>query len=247
MRHLAFATSLIGCLHSYQEANAQGFWYTPPGADLSYVYGIDLGNGLGFGYGFGIGYGSFQSPGDAVTGAAADLWRYQNQSNVMTPQSTANSADDYAGSIQDLQQRTAAYRAKQRVLKLEGPKARDRAIARSTAVETTRPGSRSSLRLNCMQFDRSTGKLVWPEVLLQDSYSEQRTEIESFVESLTQKGASTDLTTKLTRKARELHDELRKQIRAIPTKEFLQGHQFLDRLELEGRLGWPNDSNRLCA
>lgn len=55
MRKLAFAVVLISVAFAGRDALAQSFWYTPPGYELGYYYGLDLGYGVGFGYGAGVG------------------------------------------------------------------------------------------------------------------------------------------------------------------------------------------------
>ena len=241
MRHIAFATSLICCLSTYHEATAQGFWYVPPGADLSYRYGIDLGNGFGFGYGFGYGYGSIETPYAAAASAAGDLLQYQSQNDAMAPQTMTNEQDEDSEGIKDLQQRTAEFRAKQRSLKFQQAKVEKDAKAEKDVI--TAPGdiqgSRASpgspARLTGSQFDPSTGKIVWPSVLLRDSFSFQRYEVESLLESLAESCDTSELSARIARKSQEMHQELRKQIRGIPIKDYLEAHNFLKRLAPAGQ------------
>lgn len=55
MKYLAFALLLVGAAVTSREANAQDFYYTPPGYGYGYYSGLNFGNGVGYGYGLGVG------------------------------------------------------------------------------------------------------------------------------------------------------------------------------------------------
>ena len=51
MRIIAIAVAALSIALFHRSAEAQSFWYVPPG--YGYGYSQDLGNGVGFGYGIG--------------------------------------------------------------------------------------------------------------------------------------------------------------------------------------------------
>ena len=53
MRIIAIAVAALSIALFHRSAEAQSFWYVPPG--YGYGYSQDLGNGVGFGYGIGAG------------------------------------------------------------------------------------------------------------------------------------------------------------------------------------------------
>ncbi len=55
MKYLAYAMLLVGVAFTSREANAQDFYYTPPGYGYGYYSGLNFGNGVGYGYGLGVG------------------------------------------------------------------------------------------------------------------------------------------------------------------------------------------------
>lgn len=85
MKRLALGLSLVLSVVLYRDTHAQDFWYTPPGLDYGYYYGINLGSGVGFGYGAGIGVPlSWNQLASANTGAAipAQEWCGSDDASV---------------------------------------------------------------------------------------------------------------------------------------------------------------------
>jgi hypothetical protein len=230
MKQIAFITVLSSFLTAYQEVNAQGFWYAPPGADLSYRYGIDVGNGLGFGYGFGVGYGSVEGPGIALGPALMDLHELQNQSNAMMLQALEAKRPVAEWTTDQI---LAELVQKHRQSKVLQRKAEFESRARYLASEATR--ARSPVPLPFGQYDRSTGEILWPTVLLKDSFADQRSEIETLLKLRAKTGDVGDLNAEISGKIQLMQRELRKQIRTMRSNQYIEGSRFLNQLAVEGQ------------
>lgn len=230
MRHLASVLSFALAVFSFRDAFAQDFFYVPPGG---YGYGIDLGSGFGYGYGFG--YGLADSPDTVAANALSDFVRSHGPSQVVPPQTSVENdvlSDDIAPDWLTL---AAEKRAKQLALKQQRVQATKEAIARQREQQNSHPELRSPARLTHEQFDPSTGKVSWPAVLLRDSFSVQRTEVESLLKTRAHAEGKTETNALVAHKVQEMVRELRSQIHLVKAREYLEGQRFLTRLDRETR------------
>lgn len=237
MRKISVLMSLIGALFAYHKADAQGFWYVPPGSDLSFRYGLDLGNGLGFGYGFGVGYGSFESPQAAIATAVADLEQLQNQTNATIYGTSTNYGTSTASEQNDCEWQHFNFAGSRHAFNLQPAQSKGNAAtvrARQKVRRNTQ--SASGARLSDREFDRSTGRIFWPVVLLDESFSVQRGKVESLMNQVYQPVISRELGDGITTAAEQMRQMLREQVRTADARDYLAGHTFLSHLGHEGKL-----------
>lgn len=69
-----------------------------------------------------------------------------------------------------------------------------------------------------------------------DSFVDHRKQLEALFISRAHTGTTSEMSTTIYKKVREMQDELRKHIREIVTHEYMEARKFLDRVSLEGRL-----------
>lgn len=227
MKRVLLVMSLVWCAVSYQEAHAQGFWYVAPGSDFNYRYGIDAGNGLGLGYIFGYGYGNAATPEIALSNAAVDLARFQNQSSWANLQAM-NSEDQFV--VDDSWSTWTPMSAG----KAKPAHAKLKKVTHAAKKPVALPKSNLLTPLTDDQFDRTTGTVQWPKALLSDAFSVGRVHVESQLRAIAQQSEMTEARDGLRGRVAGLKQDLRQQIRKIPTKDYLEAKSFLKSLAAEG-------------
>lgn len=229
-KQVLLAVVCASCWLSQQEVQAR--WYAGRGA----VAGYALGAGLG-GWGGGYGYGGVGTAASAEGQAMADMVRSAGAYNAMTSGAMINVEQARGQYIENAKQWTDLYMMRNRARReLMAQAAEDKQVrdARIQAYKEAHP-SRLPPRLVSMQFDPSTGKISWPAALNRDAFTEQRSALDALFLSRAHTGTTSELSSEISGKVREMQNELRKHIRDLPTAEYIEARKFLDSLALEGQ------------
>ena len=223
-KQLTLIATLLACVLSSDEAWAQR-WYVAP----------HIGYG-GYGYGYG-GYGGATTPASAAGHAMADMTRSQGMYNAMTSAAMVNAEQARSKYIENQKQWTEVYMMKQRVVESEHAKQKEEARARNARWQEYQASHPSDLppRLTSSELDLTTGKITWPSALMRDEFAEQRKKIDDLFISRAHTGTTSELSDEIVKQVKELHEQLRKQIRNIVPQEYMDARKFIDRLSLEGR------------
>lgn len=219
---LIVVAALSAVMLGQDHASSQGF--VP-----NYAYGYGQGAwGMGFGGG---------TPASFETQAMADMVRAQGAFNMMSTAAMVNVEQARSQFIQNQRDWTEVYAMQQRV-RQEQAAIREQARRDRVAARNARPPQPANLptRLLSTQLDPSTGKIQWPAPLLADAFSEQRKTLESLFASRVHTGTTSDLSQAITDEVRAMRDELRRQIREMPTQDYMDARRFLDSLGHEGQV-----------
>lgn len=219
---LISAAALSVIMLCQDHASSQGF--VP-----NYAYGYGQGAwGMGFGGG---------TPASFEMQAMSDMVRAQGAFNVMSSDAMVNFETARGQFIQNQRDWAEVYAIQQRV-RQEQAAQREQARRDRVAARNARPPQPANLptRLLSQQLDPSTGQIQWPQPLLNDAFAEQRTALESLFAARVHTGTTSDLSAAITDEVREMRDELRRQIRTMPTQDYMEARRFLDSLAHEGQV-----------
>jgi hypothetical protein len=184
------------------------------------------------------------TPESSAGHAIADLIRSQGMYNHMTSAAMVNIEDARGKFIDNQRLWTEVYMTRKRLLEAEHAQALEAARARNLRYREDQ-ASQPHLppRLYSSQLNSSTGEIAWPPALRRDAFAVQRAEIESLLATRAQMGSSSEISSALYIKVREMQEELRNHIREVVTQEYLDARRFLDSLSLEGRMPIDNQAS----
>ncbi len=221
-RHVTWAITFWTATLIIQPASAQVRWYTPGGGG----YG-----GWGFGGGFGGG-----TPASFETQAMSEMVRAQGEFNMMSSAAMVNVEEARGKYIENQKQWTELYQIRSRIRAEQQMYAeqarRERVAARQAREKANPPAPPAPLT---SQFDPSTGKINWPIALQTENFAELRKELESLFAARAHTGTTADLTAAIVKDVKEMHAELRKRIRDMPSGAYIEARKFLDGLAQEGQ------------
>jgi hypothetical protein len=189
------------------------------------------------GYGNG---GAISGAGDRMRGMA-DVIRAQNESlgqlRVQTAQAATELEAAKARNIENQQRATEVYFEKRRLNQesqaAEAEAQRQRAAARRSASESgkTPPPPRPS----AVQFDPVTGRLRWPAALKDDRFADVRDELDKMFEhrAAADGYVGDEDSQKIQEAVKTARDQLRENIKAFSSQDYVQATKFLDALDQE--------------
>jgi hypothetical protein len=214
---LLMAALVLTCTFCCSAVHAQ--WYMPYG-----------------GYG-GYGYGGASTPQSAAGMAMGDIIRSQGMYNQMTSAAMVNVEQARSKFIDNQRQWTEVYQVQQRILASQHAADLEAARARNAKYQEYLANRPTSLppRLDTSQVDSATGKINWPGALMRPAFATQRSDVEAILASRAHTGSNSELAAALSKKVREMHENLRSQIKDIVPQEYMDARKFLDSLSLEGR------------
>ncbi len=199
------------------------------------VAGYGIAGRAMYGYGAGYGYGGYGGVGTAFSAAdhgRADIIRSQGMYNQMNSQAMVNYEEARSKYIDNQEKWTHVYLERRRASEAEFAKAQAERIAareRSKEFQANNP-PRSPTVLASSQLDPSTGRITWPTGLTSEAFTDLRKSLDSLFELRTHTSTTDDITTQIRKKADEMRDLLRTQIRQMPTQDYLEARRFLDAL-----------------
>lgn len=82
----------------------------------------------------------------------------------------------------------------------------------------------------------STGKIEWPETLMDDQYTPTREELERLFDERTQSTNTAELSRQIEVTANAMTNHLKSNIRQLPTNDYMNARRFMTILEREARL-----------
>jgi len=183
-------------------------------------------------------YGGFGTAQSNAGHAIADMTRSRGMYNQLTSAAMINVEQARSGYIANQKEWTDLYLMRQRVVDAHHAQQKEEARARNAKLreeQASHPLDQPP-RLTSSQLDPSTGKITWPAALMRDSFVDHRKQIEALFISRAHTGTTSEMSSTIYKKVREMQDELRKHIREIVTHEYMDARKFLDRVSLEGRL-----------
>lgn len=216
---IACVLVLVGIAASAQPALAYDPWYVGPG------YGGFGGYGA-WGYG---GWGGAQTAYSAEATGMSNLVRAQGQYNQATSQAMISQQEARSIAIDNSAKIMKNRQAMKRAAQAEDVKNRE-ADQASRARMTEYQAAHKSPPLSSSEFNSATGKVKWPEPLTQYDFNDQRTALDTMIESGAKSGMSTVLAAQIVLKVGELKDALRGKIQDMPMPVYSECRKFLDRL-----------------
>ena len=173
------------------------------------------------------------SGGGTVAGSAmngmANVISAKGDYNLSTSAAAVNMTQAQKNEIQNRQQWTNTFfemRATNRQARAaeRGPR-----LTMEQLVTISRQGVPKVL--NASQFDSVSGKLVWPSALQQDSFADQRSEVEAIFATWSRYGGLDYADqTKIRQTVDAMFDELKSQIQTIPPQDYVACRRFLQSL-----------------
>jgi len=193
---------------------------------------MGMGMGMGMPMGMGGGVGTAFS---AAENARAETIRAQGEFNVMNTAAMSNYEDARSKYIDNQQKWTQVYAEKQRALATQKAANRETALAtRERAKEFTASHTPSGPpRLASSQLDPTSGRIQWPTALSAVAFEGQRKSLDALFELRAHSSTNPDLGSKVDKISSDMKDSLRKQIREIPARDYLEARRFLDSLVVE--------------
>ncbi len=194
--------------------------------------GVGVGMGMGMPMGMGGGVGTAFS---AAENARAETIRAQGEFNVMNTAAMSNYEDARSKYIDNQEKWTQVYAEKQRALATQKAANRETALAtRERAKEFTASHTPSGPpRLASSQLDPTSGRIQWPTALSAVAFEGQRKSLDALFELRAHSSTNPDLGSKVDKISSDMKDSLRKQIRDIPARDYLEARRFLDSLVVE--------------
>ena len=89
--------------------------------------------------------------------------------------------------------------------------------------------------LNPSDLEVATGEIHWPAALQRRRFAEHRKAIDELFAVRIHTGTSPDLVRSIFKASRDMHKELKKEIRTLPYEEYAEARKFLDQLVEESR------------
>lgn len=195
-------------------------------------YGGGRGVGVGMGMGMGGGVGTAFS---AAENARAETIRAQGEFNVMNTAAMSNYEDARSKYIDNQEKWTQVYAEKQRALATQKAANRETALATRERAKEFRASHTPSgpPRLASSQLDPTSGRIQWPTALSAAAFEGQRKSLDALFELRAHSSTNPDLGSKVDKISSDMKDSLRKQIRDIPARDYLEARRFLDSLVVE--------------
>ena len=194
-------------------------WYRPPvGYHGPAVYGA---------------YPRFSST--AMEGAAygvSEVIRARGEAAESASRSINNYEDARSKYIDNAYKWTETYWARRRLGEAE--RAKDQAKARAAReryVASRKPSTPP--RLGPDQLDPATGKLFWPEALMDDQYLNYRTKLEELFVLRVHTSTTPGLARKIRETADDMKSQLKQNIRKLRPNEYIAARKFLDGVAYE--------------
>ena len=82
-------------------------------------------------------------------------------------------------------------------------------------------------------MDPTSGRIQWPTALSAVAFEGQRKSLDALFELRAHSSTNPDLGSKVDKISSDMKDSLRKQIRDIPARDYLEARRFLDSLVVE--------------
>lgn len=180
---------------------------------------------FGGGYGF---YGGGTAAGNYFMGMAQVI-RAEGEYNAMTSQGMINYEEARSKYIDNINRWTQAYFQMREAndsyqrQKFERNKHSRETLAMAAAAELPPPLSSSDV-------DPVSGRINWPEPLLEPEYADLRNDLEQVFALRATTGRSTGTAARIREDARQLVDALRGNIETMSANEFVAARKFVDAL-----------------
>lgn len=213
----SFTSLLIAAALFSGNADAQDLWY---GAVVPYAYS------------------GASTPESAAYFAAAEYLRAQGKHTVLTSEAAKNYEVARGVAISNQRQLASFQAETKEALATQKARAKEESRiknAKRQELRDSRPASNVPPRLDESQFDRSTGRIVWPSGLMREAFASHRADLELLLETGAKNGGMSDVADEITQKTKSLHQELRKNIKNMLTQEYLEARKFISSLALEGQ------------
>jgi hypothetical protein len=185
-------------------------------------------NGYGGYGGYGGSYGGGTAAGSAMQGMASVI-SAQGNYNLATSAAAVNMTQAQRNEIQNRQLWTNTYfemRAANRAATSaeRGPPPSQEQIARMAAAGVPKP-------LGSHEVDPVSGQVYWPEILQDNSFAQQRAQVEQLLAKRAQYGrlGASD-TNQLGGAIEGLSSTLKQQVRSVPPQQYVAANSFLKSL-----------------
>lgn len=180
-------------------------------------------------------YGYSYGPYDTIDPYGyADVLRAQGEYNRNTAEAQIQGEAARKQNIENNVKATEAYFARQEMgqqaqaKKFAGLKeTRDRWLKNREPETPNRP--------TILQFDQKTGKIYWPEVLQLGEYAAWRERLDLLFADRSQRTAETRHSLEIRQTAKELLQELKFDIRRLPTTDYIEAKKFVESLAWEAQ------------
>lgn len=216
---LTIAVSLAAVLFSAEAASAQ-------------QYSVPVQQPLGYGsYNFGV--GTYES---SVLEGTGKLLQGAGSYNLSTAQAIdtlemarSKSIQNYRDAI-DARYTTKRINEMYRAQKYAQERMSPEQLSRVTKAKLPDP-------LSAAQYNRGTGELVWPSVLMMPEFSGDRRAIEqAFAHRRGERvGMASNFYLEVSQSARQMHDKMLSQIDNLSTTDSIAARRFLKSVEFEAR------------
>ena len=203
-------------------APTTGRWYRPPaGYGRPAVYG---------------GYPTYSStPMEGAGYGVSEVIRARGEAAESASRAINNVEDARSKYMDNVTKWTRTYWERKRTGEAELAKDRDKRLAaRDTYLSSRKPASLP--RLGPSQLDPATGRLDWPDALMDDQYMKSRTKLEELFLLRAHTSTTTDLTREIHAAADDMRFQLKRNIRKLRPNEYIAARKFLDGLAYEGGL-----------
>ena len=189
----------------------------------------------GVGYGSYGGYGGYASnPVEGARYGLADVIRASGEAAESTTRAMGNYEDARSKYIDNKMKWTETYWQRKRLGESERRKDYD-AKRKSRDAYLAKKGSGYPPRLTTSELDPSTGKIYWPQALLDDAYSEYREQLDEIFVLGAHTGSLSQHGQQIHELSRAMQDELKKHIRSLQANDYIHARKFLESLAFEPR------------
>jgi hypothetical protein len=206
---------------------------------------LNVGGGGGWGWG-GFGWGGYGFGGGTAEGnylmGMSQVVRSEGEYNYYSSMAAINNEEAYSRYLDNQKKWSQNYfqmkeeRQRLDVQQREINRQRNEA---ANAQRASQPPVYHGLGQN--SFDRVSGKITWPELLMALEYDEPRKEIDQLFELRSKTGGGTDTAAKVRSAVDRMNSRLRKDIEKVPANQYMAARKFLDAVDYTSRHESPRD------
>lgn len=181
-------------------------------------------------------YGGYSSnPIEGAQRGMADMLRARGQAEESRAKAMISYEEARSKYIDNKLKWTQTKLERQRIGQAAREAEYDKKRARRDKYLAAKKTTSTTTQLSYSQLDPTTGKIYWPDALKADKYASQRSEVDELFVLRAHAGTTPDLSGRVHEAARKMQSQLKRDIRTIPSYEYIAARKFLDGLAEEAQ------------
>jgi hypothetical protein len=201
--------------------------------------------GVGYGYG-GFGYGGYGFGGGTAAGnylmGMSQVVRSEGEYNYYSSMAAINNEEARSRYLDNQKKWSQNYFQMKEERQRLDVQQREINRQRNEAANAQRASQAPVYHgLGQNSYDRVSGKITWPELLMSVDFDEPRKEIDQLFELRSKTGGGTDTAAKVRREVDKMNSRLRKDIEKVPANQYMAARKFLDAVDYTSRYESPRD------